>query len=116
MLCLNCGKDIPIYGNVCPWCGTNKQQSTIANAMMLIFALIGGCIGAFLGDQVDKEMGLLAGGFIGAVMGGLVGFFQGSKPVTQNVNCPSCGVLLTVNRMEGPNFTCYKCHQTFHLQ
>ena len=83
MLCLNCGKEIPIVGNVCPWCGTNKQQSTLANALMWIFALVGGGIGAFIGNQVDTEMGMMAGGFIGGVIGGLIGFFQGSKPVAQ---------------------------------
>lgn len=116
MLCLNCGKEIPVIGNVCPWCGANKQQSTLANAMMWIFMLVGGGIGAFIGNQIDPEAGWVFGGFIGGVAGGVIGFFQGSKPVAQNVNCPNCGVLLTINRMEGPNFNCPKCRQLFHLQ
>lgn len=116
MLCLNCGKEIPIVGTVCPWCRANKQQSTLANAMMYIYMLVGGGIGAFIGHHVDGEAGLFAGAIIGGFVCGIIGFFRGAKPVTQNVDCPYCSTTLTVNRMEGPNFTCFKCRQSFHIQ
>lgn len=31
MLCLNCGKEIPVIGNVCPWCGAQKVQSQVTH-------------------------------------------------------------------------------------
>lgn len=116
MLCLNCGKEIPVVGNVCPWCGANKQQSTLANTLMYIFMFVGGGIGAFIGNNMNADGGMFIGGFIGGVIGAVIGLFQGSKPVSQGVNCPNCGVHLTINRMEGPNYNCPECGKYFHLQ
>lgn len=49
MICSSCGKDIPFYGTVCPYCQCDKSgdQST----QLLAFAL--GASGATIGYLVD---------------------------------------------------------------
>lgn len=44
MTCANCGMQIPVIGNVCPYCGANRPaaspEATVTFVIMLIIAFL----------------------------------------------------------------------------
>ena len=40
MICVNCGKDTPTLGRVCPYCGASKAESAANEAWGLRIALL----------------------------------------------------------------------------
>jgi hypothetical protein len=65
MQCANCGKDIPFNGNVCPWCHTGKSRDKQRTAITYCVAVIGMGIGYL----VNGTCGVVAGAFIGGIVG-----------------------------------------------
>ena len=63
MLCSNCGKDVPLAGKVCPWCGHDKSKDQMVYGSGMLGALLGG----LLGYAVYSFVGAIVGGFIGLV-------------------------------------------------
>jgi hypothetical protein len=61
MRCLNCGKDVPYDGKVCPWCHGDKGSSQKAS-------LIGLALAAATGLGLWQAFGVIAG-VIGLVVG-----------------------------------------------
>jgi RNA polymerase subunit RPABC4/transcription elongation factor Spt4 len=47
MQCSNCGKNIPLTGNVCPYCGADKEQ----DRQRFIAMFLGLCAGAYIAVQ-----------------------------------------------------------------
>ena len=70
MLCSNCGKDIPIVGNVCPYCHVDKRGDQALKLMTLTGLGIGAAI-SFLIVHMDFVPGfgltcLIAAPFVAA--------------------------------------------------
>lgn len=60
MLCSNCGKDIPMAGNVCPWCHQDKSADkswTIASFVAVGAAVAGYFVAGFGGAVVGFVAG-----------------------------------------------------------
>lgn len=75
MLCSNCGKDIPVLGNVCHWCGANKQNDQNIQIFGILFGFAGIFVGGALGLIFSGFGGAVVMGFIGAIVGTGFGYF-----------------------------------------
>jgi predicted RNA-binding Zn-ribbon protein involved in translation (DUF1610 family) len=116
MLCLNCGREIPFVGKVCPWCGEDKALSNRYLALGVFWAFIMAFIGAGIGLITSGAVGVIIGGFIGAVVGSIIGCIKGLSPDTSGtgtiVVCPNCGSSLTAST-KGPSYVCPHCTRMF---
>lgn len=75
MICSGCGKDIPFYGEVCPYCHRSKakdQQEFVnesaSTVIAAIFALIAAGIGYGIGDEKGAIIGLVGGIIVGSII------------------------------------------------
>jgi len=114
MLCVNCGKEVPFGGRVCPWCHADNSRSHASHLFSRVLGFIGAAVGAGIGYMIDEEMGWLVGGVIGMIIGAVIGFSKGMS-THRNVKCPNCGTMLRVDTTQGPNYQCFKCQEMFHL-
>jgi len=87
MICMGCGKTIPLIGAVCPHCHRDKradaQAQTIGKGYAMIGAIVGGVIGGFTGSLGSGGFGTsLILLFLGIVLGGFIGAVAAPKPTT----------------------------------
>ncbi|MDD3024753.1 MAG: hypothetical protein PHE26_12740 [Syntrophomonadaceae bacterium] len=74
MICRNCGKEISMIGNVCPYCHANKEEDRNYRVTTIIIGVFGG----ILGGGVGYLIALIKGGshlipmWIGALFGTLI--------------------------------------------
>ncbi len=118
MLCQNCGREVEFIGNVCPWCGVQKLQSQSIHIFIYIYGIPLGLLGAFIGDKVNPEMGMVVGALIGMVVGVILGYSRGAQVGTQNGNpnqtdCPHCGYKTSINVAQNPDKYCFNCGKRF---
>lgn len=59
MRCSNCGKDIPIAGNVCPYCHVNKGGDQVLTVMTTIGLSVGAGV-SFLLLHLSLADGMIA--------------------------------------------------------
>lgn len=64
MRCIECGKDIPYDGNVCPWCHRDKSSSQRAATIALVGALVSGGAGYFAAHSILFALLGLAVGYV----------------------------------------------------
>ena len=74
MRCSGCGKDIPVTGQVCPYCQRDKSTDQTQHTLITICVL--GCVG--VGYFVGGFSGLLWGAGVGIVLGVIVALSAGS--------------------------------------
>lgn len=87
MLCSGCGKDIPFNGSVCPHCHRNKAGDQQTQITGVFFGFLGAAIGYFVFDGILAGfVGLIAGSFIGGIVGATSNTRRSSPPDVHVVN------------------------------
>lgn len=66
MTCSNCGKEIPMVGNVCPYCHVDKGRDVAIKAISAVGAVAGAGLGAITIGFWGFLGGLVIGGAIAA--------------------------------------------------
>lgn len=85
MLCSGCGKDIPFYGAVCPYCQRDKSKDKAFTENSFAFGIIGAVIGYF----IFGFWGVLGGLFIGFVIAALTSGNSTEPPEVQTTHPPA---------------------------
>src|SRR5688572_32856015 len=70
MRCVNCGKDIPFSGNVCPYCHVDNTKSQTAQILGAVFGLGLGGLGYVLAGLWGALVGFGVGGISALVVSG----------------------------------------------
>ncbi|MCC6302396.1 MAG: SHOCT domain-containing protein [Gammaproteobacteria bacterium] len=68
MLCSGCGEDIPIAGEVCPYCQRNKSRDKAFTLSSYVGVFVGGLFGYFIFGLWGAVFGAIAGGIGAAVV------------------------------------------------
>jgi hypothetical protein len=86
LTCSNCGKWIPIHGNVCPYCGADKAEDRrleLLDRPARWLGILGLAIGATLGGIAGLVADYLGGGwamlFLGIAAGAITGYMLGYR-------------------------------------
>lgn len=68
MDCTNCGKDIPFWGDVCPWCHADKSEDKRRYLYAVVGATTVGVVCLFSMGFLWALGGALVGGFCGGAV------------------------------------------------
>jgi hypothetical protein len=85
MRCSGCGKKIPSYGQVCPFCHRDKSADKAVQGTAMVCGVIGGGIGYLFGGFGGFLVGMIPGLIVGGIIGMLGNKEAGRAPPTVRV-------------------------------